>query len=34
MSNDAGINKTIEDLYADMYPKLFIMRKTLLETFI
>lgn len=24
MSNDAGINKTIEDLYADMYPKLFI----------
>lgn len=28
MSNDAGINKTIEDLYADMYPKLFIYTKS------
>ena len=33
MSNDAGINKTIEDLYADMYPKLFIYAKNSLGDF-
>lgn len=33
MSNNAGINKTIEDLYADMYPKLFIYAKNSLGDF-